>query len=90
MYENVRERLARVIYRPATNDWDMRFHNFNKLSPPMTNTKLRGLVRRMLKASPGPFLMETQLRREARAILRELRERPEQPAPPWDESEDTE
>ncbi|MDM0057342.1 hypothetical protein [Variovorax fucosicus] len=73
MYEDVRESLERAIYRPETDDWDLRY--FDGTPEPVTNTKMRGMVRRMLERAPGPFLMHTQLRSEARAILRYLRER---------------
>ena len=76
MKDQVLHRLGAVRYHIATNQWSLIASDGSVKT--LSSLKMRMKIQRMLKEIPGPFLIHTEARRQAVAVMDEIKARQKQ------------
>ena len=81
MKDQILRRLGEVRYHRATNMWSL--VAVNGAVKTLSQHRMRMKIQRMLKDAPGPFLIHTEARRQAIALMNEIKasQRPRRETP---------
>jgi hypothetical protein len=71
MDDHVLRALGEVRFHIATNQWSLIAPDGSVKT--ISTSKMRMKIQRILKAMPGPFLIHTEARRQAVALMKEIK-----------------